>query len=214
MSRRGMTILIVGVAVLVGGILPFQPWVFFQEDVVEEAFPFDDMTETQKAEYSALPDDMKDALVAMASDPDMDDAMVRATTLAIMEDDTEMDDESMEGMDDPAMVVGSGEFGQIDPIHGASGTATIYVLPDGMRVLRLEDFQSTNGPELHVLLTTGTEKKTFGNLGEYHDLGLLKGNVGNQNYDIPAEIDLDTIKSVVIYCWPFKVVFSVADLEV
>lgn len=209
-----MTILIVGVAVLVGGILPFQPWVFFQEDVVEEAFPFDDMTETQKAEYSALPDDMKDALVAMASDPDMDDAMVRATTLAIMEDDTEMDDESMEGMDDPAMVVGSGEFGQIDPIHGASGTATIYVLPDGMRVLRLEDFQSTNGPELHVLLTTGTEKKTFGNLGEYHDLGLLKGNVGNQNYDIPAEIDLDTIKSVVIYCWPFKVVFSVADLEV
>jgi hypothetical protein len=63
-----------------------------------------------------------------------------------------------------------------------------------------------------VLLTTGTEATIFGDVGDYVDLGILKGNVGNQNYEIPDDVDLSAIKSVVIWCRPFKVVFSVADL--
>jgi hypothetical protein len=46
----------------------------------------------------------------------------------------------------------------------------------------------------------------------YLDLGSLKGNLGNQNYDIPAGTDINQFKSVVIYCLPFHVVFSTADL--
>ena len=213
MSRRNRILLVTIVIVAaVAGALVFEPWVFFQTDVVDEAFPIDDMTEEQQVAYAALPDDMKTELMEMSKNEDIEPAMVKETTMAVLSPDTEMEEESMEGMTTETMVLGMGEFGRIDAIHAASGTAAIYKLPDGQHVLRLEDFKSTNGPELHVLLTTGTEEKTFGDLGEYWDLGELKGNVGNQNYEIPAEIDLSLIKSVVIYCKPFKVVFSVANL--
>ena len=130
-----------------------------------------------------------------------------------MEPASEVMEEPMTGMETETTVLSRGEFGQIDPIHGASGTATIYRLPNDQHVVRLEDFSSTNGPELHVILTTGTAKETFADVGEYIDLGLLKGNMGNQNYEIPADVDLAPIQSVVIYCRPFRVVFSVADLQ-
>ncbi len=211
--KRSIIILILVVAVLAVGAAVFEPWVFFQTTTVDEAFPFDDMTEAQQAAYQAMPDDMKTALMAMAEDEDMDPEMVKETTLAIMEPDSEVMEEPMTGMETETAVLGRGEFGQIDPIHGAEGTATLYRLPDGQHIVRLADFHSTNGPELHVILTTGTARETFADVGEYIDLGLLKGNMGNQNYAIPADVDLAPIKSVVIYCRPFRVVFSVADLE-
>ncbi len=211
-NRNRILLLAIILVAAVAGALVLEPWVFFQTDVVDEAFPVDDMTAEQQATYATLPDDMKTALMEMSQDEAVDPAMVRETTMAVLRPDSEMEEEPMTGMAPETMVLGMGEFGRIDAIHAASGTAAIYALPDGQHVLRLEDFQSTNGPELHVLLTTGTEAKTFGELGEYWDLGELKGNVGNQNYAIPDDIDLDRIKSVVIYCKPFHVVFSVANL--
>ena len=81
-------------------------------------------------------------------------------------------------------------------------------------MLRLEDFSVTNGPRLHVYLSnhpnpTGSSQ-TRGD--GYTDLGGLKGNKGNQNYDIPEYVDISEANSVVIYCVPFRVVFSVAPL--
>ena len=110
-------------------------------------------------------------------------------------------------------VLSVGSFTEIDAVHKAEGTATIYDSGDGERILRLENFRSTNGPELHVLLTENTEARTFGDVGDnYVDLGRLKGNVGNQNYTIPEDVNLDDYGTVVIYCVPFHVVFSTADL--
>lgn len=213
MSRTLVYVVIVlGVVILAGGAAIFEPWTFFQTDVVDEAFPFDDMTEEQKAAYNSLPDEMKDGLMAMAEDEAIEPAMVKETTEAVLMPDAEVAEEPMPEMVPENMLLGMGEFGRIDPIHAAEGTAAIYQLSDGSRVLRLEDFKSTNGPELHVLLTTGTEATTFGDVGDYVDLGILKGNVGNQNYEIPDDVDLSAIKSVVIWCRPFKVVFSVANL--
>ena len=171
------------------------------------------MTESQQEAFLEMPEDVKTTLMEMAVNEEIDPEMVKETTLAVMGPDAEVMEEPMTGMEIETTVLGKGEFGQIDPVHGASGTATIYELPDGQRIVRLEDFSSTNGPELHVILTTGTAMETFADVGEYIDLGLLKGNVGNQNYEIPAELDLTPIKSIVIYCRPFHVVFSVADLE-
>ena len=69
MSRTLVYVVIVlGVVILAGGAAIFEPWTFFQTDVVDEAFPFDDMTEEQKAAYNSLPDEMKDGLMAMAED--------------------------------------------------------------------------------------------------------------------------------------------------
>ncbi len=211
--KRNIIILVLAIVIVAAGAAIFRPWAFFQTTTVDEAFPFEDMTEAQQETYQAMPDDMKTALMTMADDATVDPEMVRETTLALMEPASEVMEEPMTGMETETTALSRGEFGQIDPIHGASGTATLYRLPNGQHVVRLEDFSSTNGPELHVILTTGTAKETFADVGEYIDLGLLKGNVGNQNYEIPADVDLAPIQSVVIYCRPFRVVFSVADLE-
>ncbi len=211
MNRKFLIVILIPVLVVIATVT--KPWVFFQTTTVDEAFPFDDMTEDQQETYMDMPEEVKATLMDMAENDEMDSEMVKETALAAMEPDAEVMEEPMTGMETETSVLGKGEFGQIDPVHGASGTATIYELPDGKRVVRLEDFSSTNGPELHVILTTGTAMETFADVGDYVDLGRLKGNMGNQNYEIPTELDLTPIKSVVIYCRPFHVVFSVADLE-
>lgn len=109
----------------------------------------------------------------------------------------------------------AGEFRDADAFHRGSGTATVYELGgDGRRILRLEDFRVTNGPDLRVLLANAADPGGHSDLADagYTELGELKGNVGSQNYDIPAGVDLSRTQSVVIYCNPFRVVFSVATL--
>ncbi len=104
----------------------------------------------------------------------------------------------------------SGSFEDADSFHRGSGTATVFALPDGKRVLRFEDFTVTNGPALSVYLVRDAD----GNVDAgYLDLGKLKGNKGNQNYVIPADVDLSAYKSVVIWCVPFKVTFATAALQ-
>ena len=103
-----------------------------------------------------------------------------------------------------------------DIIHVGSGQALFYQLADGTRILRLQDFEVDNGPELHVYLvpidpvsaSVGVE------IEGAVDLGFLKGNIGDQNYEIPAELDLSQFKSVVIWCQPFRVPFIAAPLMV
>ncbi|MDA1215682.1 MAG: DM13 domain-containing protein [Chloroflexi bacterium] len=109
-----------------------------------------------------------------------------------------------------------GAFRDADNFHKGSGQATIYQLPDGTHLLRLEDFKVTNGPELHVLLTPHPDPTSRSQVmgPGYIDLGDLKGNVGNQNYTIPIDVDVAGYQSVVIYCNPFHVIFSVAPLVI
>ena len=114
-----------------------------------------------------------------------------------------------------AAVIKTGNFENADNFHKGSGTASIYRAPDGSHLLRLEKLNVTNGPDLHVILTPHmspdrqNEVKTDG----YVDLGKLKGNIGNQNYPVPDDADLEAVSAVVIYCKPFRVIFSVARLE-
>ncbi len=124
--------------------------------------------------------------------------------------DTETDD----GMPPTAVPVAlaSGQFEDFDNFHQGSGTATIYQLEDGSHVLRLEGFEVTNGPELHVLLVPDADPQGRDDITGYVDLGGLKGNIGDQNYEIPSGNDVSGYGSVVIYCEPFHVIFSVAIL--
>ena len=110
----------------------------------------------------------------------------------------------------------AGDFRDADSFHKGSGTATIYQLgADGQRVLRLDEFRVTNGPDLRVLLVNAANPAGHSDLADagYVELGKLKGNVGSQNYDVPKSVALSDVKSVVIYCNPFRVVFSVATLQ-
>ena len=122
-------------------------------------------------------------------------------------------EELIEKMPEPEMVVlAQGSFYPV--AHASQGTATVYQLADGSRILRLQDFSVDNGPALHVYLTsTNPVTDTLGvELANNIDLGELKGNIGDQNYIIPADVDLANVGSVVIWCQPFRVSFSAAPL--
>lgn len=110
--------------------------------------------------------------------------------------------------------VAQGSFKDADAFHRGSGTATIYRTEGGAHLLRLENLAVTNGPALRVILSTHPDPERSEQVKQegYVDLGDLKGNRGNQNYPIPAGVDLSAHQSVVIFCYPFAVVFSVATL--
>ncbi len=113
-----------------------------------------------------------------------------------------------EPMVDGPMASYSGTFvGVGDGIHDARGTAKVLELAgSGGEILRLEDFFSTNGPGLRVYLSVDTEAS------DYVDLGDLKANRGNQNYEIPEGTDISMYGTVLIWCEPFSVLFGSAEL--
>ena len=101
--------------------------------------------------------------------------------------------------------------------HPTSGLATLYEGLGGKRYLRLTDFTTSNGPDVHVVLARAEDpaldqKIVKGNL-DYVELGKLKGNQGDQNYDVPVAVDLKKYDAVVIYCVRFNAVFGVARKE-
>ena len=97
--------------------------------------------------------------------------------------------------------------------HSTSGTATVYRLSGGRRVLRLEDLHTSNGPALFVYLSANPAGGPNGEFDDtYFDLGGLKGNIGSQNYEIPADVDPGRYRSVVIWCDRFDAAFGAADL--
>lgn len=97
--------------------------------------------------------------------------------------------------------------------YTVTGAATVYELEDGTRTLRLEPFESTNGPDLYVYLTAADHADDDPALDADHvDLGELRGNVGGQNYAIPDDVDLTVHDTVVIWCLRFSTSFGVADL--
>ena len=118
------------------------------------------------------------------------------------------------GRDEPQSRL-TGQFQDADAFHKGSGSATVYDVGGGQLVLRLDEFRVTNGPDLRVLLADAPNPEGHSDLADagYVELGKLKGNVGSQNYEIPDDFDLAKAQSVVIYCNPFRVVFSVASLE-
>jgi len=102
-------------------------------------------------------------------------------------------------------------------VHDTSGRATIYEESDGKRVLRLTNFKTSNGPDVHVILVAVKDAEDNANFlksnTERVELGKLKGNEGDQNYEIPSGTDLGKYHTVSIYCERFNANFGVAPLE-
>ncbi len=209
--------LFVGVAVII--VLPIVAlawWLLsplLVDQSVDEALPF--------AAQAVVPADM--------TREEVDDVMAGMAKLTRPVDEP-MPDKMMMGAEDSSggssittapsdsgtgVVLSKGTFQDADRFHQGSGEATIYRGPDGSHLLRLENFKVTNGPDLHVILSPSPAPESQDDVHQpgYLDLGSLKGNVGNQNYEIPADADVTALSSVVIYCSPFHVVFSVAPLK-
>lgn len=182
-------------AILAFGVFGIQT--AFIDDEVSEAGP---IFRSQGA--SGLPsDDMTDAEVE-----DMNEVMVEEKIVA------EVEAEETEPEMPEIVREREGQF--IDRIHSGEGTAV--VLTDGLqKFLRFEDdFAIDNGPDLNVYLSAGVAADGDAGLfdDDFIDLGDLTGNVGSQNYELPADIDLDKYATVVIWCVRFGVAFNAADL--
>lgn len=145
--------------------------------------------------------------------PEMAAVLAETMTPEMMAQVAGMAPEVMASMSPAALK--RGMFRDADSFHRGEGSATLYELPDGSHVLRFEDFRVTNGPDLRVLLAVHPDPQARNEVQGpgYVELGKLKGNIGNQNYPLPDGLSPDDYGSVVIYCKPFHVVFSVAPLS-
>lgn len=190
-NRRALGLILVLVAIPVVGLAWWLGSPLFLDRTVDEEFP--------RTANATIPDSMTQGEVEEAM------ASIAAGTDGVTE--------PMPDGTDPEVIY-RGQFEDADRVHRGRGTATIYRLSDGSHLLRFEDFRVTNGPDLRVLLTghAGPNSRADLEATGYVELGRLKGNVGDQNYVIPADLVIDDQRSVVIYCRPFHVVFSVARL--
>jgi len=132
-------------------------------------------------------------------------------------DPAEPADRSAEPTEKPTEPVVLAEGDLISHEHATDGTVRVLELADGSRVLRLEDLDTSNGPDVEVWITDapvldGSDGWHVFDDGEYVDLGDLKGNHGNQNYELPASVDLDRLTSVSLWCDRFNVSFGAAQL--
>lgn len=90
--------------------------------------------------------------------------------------------------------------------HDVSGEA-LLIQADGEQILRFEDFETTNGPNLHIYLSSDLGAKDFIDLGE------IRATKGNVNYEIPKGVDTKKYNKVLVWCVPFRVLFSYAELK-
>lgn len=178
---------IAGVAVLalvIVGAALFQPWRLFTSSTLNEALPV-------LPSVSTIPPAASPTSSMPATDPS---AVTPPATTA------------------GPVVLGGGSF--VSQEHETNGTAQILALPDGSRLLRLENLASSDGPDVKVWLTSleaGGDWYKYRS-GRYVDLGPVKATHGNQNYVIPPEAELSGLTSVVLWCDRFSVAFGSAPL--
>ncbi len=183
--------ILVGTAVVVVGVL----WYLFRPDAlvisktVSEPLPADAHSMSAMAESSSM------------APPQSASAMTGTPTVA----------PSTKASEDPVKL-SSGRFHK--HAHDTRGLATIYRLADGRRVLRLTEFSTSNGPDVRVYLVAAgdVQSEAAAKQAGFIDLGALKGNRGNQNYDVPADLDLSRYQAVSIWCRRFSVNFGAAPL--
>lgn len=152
------------------------------------------------AELATMPDAQRGALRTKL----MNEAAARPDTTA---------DEPMDMAGGPVLSAG-GEFSGVDERRTGSGNVKIYQLPDSSYVVRLENFRVTNGPALIVALAVHPDPRSDADVYKgFISIGELKANTGNQNYEVPAEFDVFSFGSVVIWCELFGVTFASAPLK-
>ncbi|MET4620557.1 hypothetical protein ABIE18_002006 [Arthrobacter sp. 2762] len=176
------------VLVIVGAAL-FQPWRLFTSSSVNEALPVAPPASTSASPSNAPTSDASGNGSSAPNTP--------ASTPAVKTD---------------PVVLGFGNFQSQE--HQTSGTAQLLELPDGSRVLRLENLASSDGPDVKVWLSSleaGGDWYKYRS-GRYVDLGAIKATHGNQNYVIPSGVDLSGMSSVVLWCDRFSVAFGSAQL--
>lgn len=114
----------------------------------------------------------------------------------------------------PTGVVASGTLRGVEGHDVRGGEAQLHRLADGSHVLRLDELDAQNGPDLKVYLSAAPgNADADAHDDDYVRLGDLEGNIGSSNYEIPDDVDLDRYRTAVIWCERFSVGFAVAQLD-
>ncbi|MGH2787729.1 MAG: DM13 domain-containing protein [Actinomycetota bacterium] len=145
---------------------------------------------------------------ALILDEHVEEALPAART---QEDGDERPEVGSKGAQTDIATLSRGRFREL--AHSARGTARLLRTGDGSLFVRFEDFEVENGPDLRVYLSAAPPISDSRFDVDFVDLGDLKGNVGSQNYRIPADADVDRFKSVVVWCRRFSVGFAVAPIS-
>jgi len=174
---------IVAAAALVVGLVVFKPWLLFTDVRVDDALPT-----AQRSQPAVTPEPVAPPDAGSTPSPTPDPVPV---------------------------ALASGSF--VSQEHSTTGTATIIENPDGTRVLAIENLDTSNGPDVHVWLSAADAVEGYDGWflaggAAYVDLGVIKGNQGNQVYEIPADVDLSAYRSVSLWCVQFSVGFGAAQL--
>ena len=175
----------------------FQPWKLFIDTEVQEEIPLVQPTPSNTPESTELKPAPKES---------------RATTAGEIKPSPKPSP-----TESSPIVLAEGAL--ISHEHKTSGTVKILQLADGSRILRLENLSTSDGPRVEVWMTDapviegGAGWFVFDD-GRYESLGAIKGNKGNQNYEIPADLDLGEFSSVSLWCVTFAVSFGAAELDV
>ena len=219
--------------IVVGAVSTFALSPYFTESTIDEAIPTGAITQSKvdgKDTVTTSHDDVMEEKMMKEDEMMMEEKMMKEDEMMMeekmmkedemmmeekmMKEDEMMMEEKMMKEDEMMMeekivpMTYAGEFiGVGDGIHDAQGDAFTIPIEDGSNVLRLENFKSTNGPDLYVYLSTDDKASDFVNLGE------LKASSGNQNYEIPDDTDLSKYNKVLVWCKAFGVLFGSAELS-
>jgi hypothetical protein len=207
-----------GVVVAALGLWAFQPWKLWTRSEVNEALPSQFTVQATTA----------------TPDPGTTDAFAPTTTVPVTAPTTSVSPTRAPSATAPSAtaplttapsttartttapatptVLAAGEF--VTQEHETRGTARV-LSSGGTRILRLEGFSTSDGPDLHIWLSDATAGGEWGKYddGRYVRLGAMKATDGNQNYAIPADADLAGLRSVVVWCDRFNVAFGSAPLD-
>ena len=108
-------------------------------------------------------------------------------------------------------LIAMGDLEGSDSFHTASGEVLLVRGPEGDLILRFQDYDVRNGPDLFIYLTPDPD-------GDVHvdgaiELSEIKATSGFVNYDVPTDADAESFRAAVIYCKAFSVTFAVAQFQ-
>ena len=207
MNKKAIIVVIIIAAIAIPvGIYTVSP--LFINTIVNEPLPTSSITDLQKfQEFMSMNNEEERVEKGQQMSTEEKNAILRgAAQTNASTVNQNMTEAAATTLGQASLLIGN-FIGVNDGIHNAEGLAKVIRLDDASMVLRLENFRATNGPDLYVYLATDSSASDF------VDLGRLKGNIGNQNYDIPEGTDFSRYDTVLIWCKAFSVLFGSAKLE-
>jgi hypothetical protein len=206
MNKKAIIVIIIIAAIAIPvGIYTVSP--LFINNTVNEPLPTSSVTELQKfQEFMSMNSEEERVEKGQQMTTEEKNAILRGAAQINGNTVNENMTEAAATLGQASLLIGT-FIGVNDGIHNAEGLAKVIRLDDASMILRLENFKATNGPDLYVYLSTDNSASDFVNLGR------LKGNIGNQNYDIPEGTEFSRYDTVLIWCQAFSALFGSAELQ-